>query len=65
MSNEQKAQELISIFVCEKDPDIESFLKNKAILFEKIGKSRTFLVFDEEAEEFRSSSMNAASKEFK
>lgn len=52
MSDEQKAQELISIFVCEKDPDIESFLKNKAILFEKIGKSRTFLIFDEDAEEF-------------
>lgn len=35
MSDEQKAQELISIFVCEKDCDIENFLKEKAIIFEK------------------------------
>jgi len=27
----------------EKDKDIEYFLKNRAILFEKLGKSRTFL----------------------
>jgi len=52
MSNEEKAQELISIFVCKKDPDIEEFLKSRAIQFEKIGKSRTFLIFDEDAEEF-------------
>lgn len=47
------AQELISIFVCEKDKDIENFLKERAINFEKLGKSRTFFIFDEEAEEFR------------
>lgn len=52
MSDEEKAQELISIFICKKDPDIENFLKSRAIQFEKIGKSRTFLIFDEEAEEF-------------
>jgi len=27
MSNESKAQELISVFLCEKDTDIEYFLK--------------------------------------
>ena len=53
MSDELKAQELISIFVCSKDRDIENFLREKAILFEKLGKSRTFFVFDEEAEKFQ------------
>jgi predicted GNAT family N-acyltransferase len=53
MSDEQKAQELISIFVCSKDNDVKKFLKERAILFERIGKSRTFLVFDEDEEEFK------------
>ena len=48
MSNESKAQELISVFLCEKDTDIEYFLKNRAILFEKLGKSRTFFIYDED-----------------
>ena len=52
MSDEEKAQELISIFNCEKDKDIENFLKERAILFEKLGKSRTYLIFDEDEEEF-------------
>lgn len=37
--------------MCEKDKDIECFLKEKAILFEKLGKSRTYMIFDEEADE--------------
>ncbi|MEQ8154369.1 MAG: hypothetical protein ABRQ25_05735 [Clostridiaceae bacterium] len=53
MSDELKAQELISIFVCERDYDIENFIKDKAILFEKLGKSRTFIIFDEENEDFQ------------
>lgn len=48
MSDEEKAQELISVFICEKDKDVENFLKEKAILFEKLGKSRTYFIFDEE-----------------
>ena len=43
MSDEEKAQELISIFNCEKDKDIENFIRERAILFEKLGKSRTYL----------------------
>jgi len=43
MSDEQKAQELISIFLCANDNDIETFLKERAITFEKLGKSRSFL----------------------
>ena len=32
--------------------DVENFLKEKAILFEKLGKSRTFFIFDEESNQF-------------
>ena len=53
MSDEEKTQELISIFVCEKDSDIENFLKDRAIQFEKLGKSRTFFIFDEDEDEFK------------
>ena len=53
MSDEEKAQKLISIFVCKKDMDIENFLKEKAILFEKMGKSRTYFLYDEEDDEFK------------
>jgi len=31
-------QEVISSFICPRDPDIESFLKTKAIKFEKASK---------------------------
>ena len=51
MSDEEKAQELISIFYCEKDKDIENFIKERAILFEKLGKSRTYIIFDEDNED--------------
>lgn len=34
MSDEKKAQQLISIFVCQKDLDVEKFLKEKAIMLE-------------------------------
>ncbi|HZK37757.1 MAG TPA: hypothetical protein VFC98_02605 [Clostridia bacterium] len=52
MSDENKIQELISIFYCEKDKDVENFLKDKSIIFEKLGKSRTYFIYDENAEEF-------------
>ena len=47
MSDENKIQELISIFYCEKDKDVENFLKDKSIIFEKLGKSRTYFIYDE------------------
>ena len=37
----------VANFYCSKDHNIEDFLKRKALLFEKLGKSRTFLVADE------------------
>ena len=39
--------EIISSFCCSKNLDVENFLKQKAINFEKSNKTRTFLVFDE------------------
>lgn len=41
---------LLSTFNCEKDKDIENFLreKNKAIRFENLLKARTYLIFDKE-----------------
>ncbi|AGL03226.1 hypothetical protein Desgi_3940 [Desulfoscipio gibsoniae DSM 7213] len=41
--------EVISSFICPADPDIESFLKTRAIKFENASKSRTYLLFDKEA----------------
>ncbi|MFA5675412.1 MAG: hypothetical protein WDA65_02720 [Christensenellales bacterium] len=52
IAGEDEVHKLFS-FSCEKDFDIEHFLKEKAIEFEKTGKSRTYFIFDEEAEEFR------------
>ncbi|GAB4273956.1 hypothetical protein [Thermincola ferriacetica] len=49
MASEEKVSEVISVFKCEKDPDIENFLKEKSIIYERKAKSRTYLVFDEDA----------------
>ncbi|AEX85567.1 hypothetical protein Marpi_1157 [Marinitoga piezophila KA3] len=46
---QENAQKLISNFFCRKDSDIERFLKEKAIKFEKLGKSRTFFIYNEDA----------------
>ena len=39
--------------MCEKDLDIENFLKERAIQFEHLGKSRTFFIYDEEDDDFK------------
>ncbi|SFR10536.1 hypothetical protein [Desulfoscipio geothermicus] len=49
MASEEKVSEVISVFKCKKDPDIENFIKDKAIIYERKAKSRTHLIFDEEA----------------
>lgn len=43
---EGRVQELFSTFTCEKDSDIESFLRDRAIEFERIAKSRTYFIID-------------------
>ena len=40
--------ELLSSFSCSKDQDIEYFLQNRSIEFEKLSKARTYLVFDQD-----------------
>ena len=35
---------ILALFICSKDQDIERFLKTKAVKYEKLGKSRTFLI---------------------
>lgn len=50
MTSEETVVEVISTFYCSKDHDVENFLKNenKAVLYERKSKSRTYLIFDEE-----------------
>ena len=36
----------LSSFSCEKDSDIADYLQNRAVKFETLGKSRTYLVCD-------------------
>ena len=36
---------IISSFSCERDKDVESFLKDKAVMYEKKHLSRTYLIF--------------------
>ena len=38
---------ILSSFSCKRDQDIEDFLKNKAVEFERLSKARTYLVCDE------------------
>ena len=42
---EEKVKTLLNSFSCSKNWDVEQFLKNTAILFEKLNKSRTYLIF--------------------
>ena len=39
---------ILSSFSCERDRDIEKFLHERAVLFERLDKSRTYFIIDEE-----------------
>ena len=39
--------QILSSFCCEQDEDIENFLHNRAVEFEKLSKARTYLICDE------------------
>lgn len=41
-------EQILSSFSCELDEDIENFLHNKAVEFEKLSKARTYLICDED-----------------
>lgn len=47
MTSEEKIKEIISTFKCEKDNDIEYFLKEKSIEYEKKSKGKTYFMVDE------------------
>jgi len=47
LASEEVVSGVISTFECKQDSDIESFLKEKAILFDKKGKCKTHLLLDE------------------
>ncbi len=47
---EDMTKNILSSFVCEKNPDVDSFLKEKAILFSQKNYAKTFLIFWEAEE---------------
>jgi len=42
-SSKNQIKKILKTFKCEKNKDLESFLHNKAILFEEKGRSRTYI----------------------
>jgi len=48
---EERVSKMLSSFSCEKDRDVESFLREKAIVQEKKQISRTYLIFTSERNE--------------
>ena len=46
--DDDKLKKLLSSFSCAYDEDIQNFLHNRAIDFEKLSKSRTYLILSEE-----------------
>jgi hypothetical protein len=40
-------------FFCKQDSDVENFIRHEAIEYEKIGRSRTFIIYDEDGDEFK------------
>ena len=47
LKEDERVNRLLSSFSCAKDPDIEHFLHSRAVEFERLSKSRTYLIFDE------------------
>ena len=47
LGEDKRLEALLSSFSCVQDADIESFLHNRAVEFERLSKSRTYLIFDE------------------
>lgn len=48
LEEDRELRPLLSSFVCSQDKDIENFLHNRSIEFERLSKSRTYLIFDSE-----------------
>lgn len=48
IKEDKKLQQLLSSFSCTQDPDIEFFLHNQALEFERLSKSRTYLLLNQD-----------------
>lgn len=48
LEEDKRVQALLSSFSCAQDSDIENFLHRRALEFERLSKSRTYLIFDEQ-----------------
>lgn len=48
LEEDKELNPLLSSFSCSRDEDIESFLHKRAVEFERLSKSRTYLIFDSE-----------------
>ena len=48
LDEDKELKPLLYSFSCEQDEDIEHFLHNRAIEFDKLSKARTYLIFSEE-----------------
>lgn len=48
LEGSKELNDFLTSFSCEKDSDIEYFLNNRAIEFEKLSKSRTYFICDED-----------------
>ncbi len=48
IKEDTELMQFLSSFSCEQDEDIESFLRNRAVEFEKLSKARTYLICDQE-----------------
>ena len=42
---ESRTSEILSSFECPLNPDVQTFLREKAVLFSKLGYASTYLVF--------------------
>ena len=51
---DEKLNKLLTSFKCDLDPDIEFFLKDRAVTFERLSKARTYLIIDEDELETKS-----------
>ena len=49
----EKTQKYLSSFICYKNKDIEDFIRNKAIEFDRRGFARTYLIFMKESDEMK------------
>lgn len=48
LEEDKELQPLLSSFSCKQDVDIEHFLQNRAVEFERLSKARTYLIFNED-----------------